>query len=176
MGTAKKSAMSASASNLKPPNETKAMALGQAARRNAIEATREKAAAKEREDKARYDKQNKLKAVVQGNLAASVSNAKEVVAAKVKAARAYMREREAKANEELAERIKNARNRPMLSEGNTANSKSKNLAKLVATKKVLEAYKESGLSTAYAMRTLTDEQKDLLREEEFITKQKPNYQ
>lgn len=56
----------------------------------------------------------------------------------------------------------------MLSEGHTASSKSSNLAKLVATKKVLEAYKESGLSEAYAMRTFTEEQRDLLREEKFL--------
>lgn len=60
----------------------------------------------------------------------------------------------------------------MLSEGSAANSKQSNLAKLVATKKVLEAYKESGLSEAYAMRTLTDEQKDLLQEEKFVKQQK----
>ena len=63
----------------------------------------------------------------------------------------------------------------MLSEGNTATSKSANLAKLVATKKVLEAYKESGLSEAYAMRTFTDEQKDLLNEEKFLQQKKQNY-
>jgi hypothetical protein len=53
---AKKSQMSASQTNFKPPNETKAMALGQAARRKQIEALRKKEEDKLAEDKARYEK------------------------------------------------------------------------------------------------------------------------
>ena len=91
--TAKKSQMSASQTNFKPPNETKAMALGQAARRKQIEALRAKEEQKIKEDKARYDKQNRvsinvitlllfeqLKAVVQANMAGKVDNAKQKVA------------------------------------------------------------------------------------------------
>lgn len=78
--TAKKSQMSASQTNFKPPNETKAMALGQAARRKQIEALRAKEEQKIKDDKARYDKQNRLKAVVQANMAGKVDNAKQKVA------------------------------------------------------------------------------------------------
>jgi hypothetical protein len=108
-------------------------------------------------------------------MAGKVNNAKQQVADKVAQAKKDMRENEAKRRAELKERVENARKGPMLSEGNTASSKSANLAKLVATKKVLEAYKESGLSEAYAMRTFTDEQKDLLNEEKFLQQKKQNY-
>jgi len=78
-----------------------------------------------------------------------------------------MRKEGEDAKEKLKESIKAGRSRPMLSEG-VAGSKNGNLAKLIATKKVLEVYKQSGLSNEYAMRTLTDEQKDLLNEESFL--------
>lgn len=51
--------------------------MGQAKRREQIEAVRAKEEKKVKDDKARYDKQNRLKVVVQGNLAGNVNNAKD---------------------------------------------------------------------------------------------------
>jgi hypothetical protein len=73
-------------------------------------------------------------------MAGKTNNAKQQVADKVAEGRKEMREREARTKEDLKASVKRGRDRPMLSDGHTASSKSANLAKLVATKKVLEAY------------------------------------
>lgn len=101
-------------------------------------------------------------------MAGNVNNAKEQVARNVAERKQSMRKEEADTKERLKQSIKDGRSRPMLSEGTSGGSKNGNLAKLIATKKVLEAYQESGLTKEYAMRTLTEEQKELLNEENFL--------
>lgn len=81
-----------------------------------------------------------------------------------------MRKDEADQKAKIEEIKQRASQRPYVFEGAAANKGRSNLAKLQATKKVLDAYNESGLSQDYAMRTLTQEQKELIQQDGYSFK------
>ena len=145
------------------------MSLAMNKKREDLEAKRKAEEEKKKEALDRIEKQNRIKSTVQSALKDRIANDNEKKKFDLDKRKADQRMAEKETKAKIQEAIDRARSRPLLVESIHEKKQASNLAKIKATKNFMEILKNTGVDPNKHM---TDEQKELLAEDEYLEKRK----
>ena len=138
-------------------------------KREDLEAKRKAEEEKKKEALDRIEKQNRIKSTVQSALKDRIANDNEKKKFDLDKRKADQRMAEKETKAKIQEAIDRARSRPLLVESIHEKKQASNLAKIKATKNFMEILKNTGVDP---YKHMTDEQKELLAEDEYLEKRK----